>query len=315
VIDCGKNFQAAALEWFPKYGLRKIDALLITHAHADAMNGLDDLRGWTLHQRIQDHIDVYVSRATFKEVQRSFPYLVRKDFATGGGAVPEFNWHIIEDKVPFEIGETGVYITPFAVHHGRIFSDVPEVPEYVPSPAVTLPPTPVSTPPFSFGRGGTPRSASPEQEVEVIRPYLCFGFKIREEIVYISDVSHIPDDSWNIIRSPQSQSQLPVCVLDCLRLREHPSHFGLAESVSAARKIAAKRTYFTGFSHDLTHDEYVTIGEIIGGSKKQEKKLTVNENKGAGMIRSGEKIWVRPAHDGLRVYAQDGLIRDTTYDA
>jgi phosphoribosyl 1,2-cyclic phosphodiesterase len=35
VIDVGKNFQAAALEWFPKYGLRRIDALLITHAHAD----------------------------------------------------------------------------------------------------------------------------------------------------------------------------------------------------------------------------------------------------------------------------------------
>lgn len=35
VIDVGKNFQAAAIEWFPKYGLREIDAVLITHAHAD----------------------------------------------------------------------------------------------------------------------------------------------------------------------------------------------------------------------------------------------------------------------------------------
>ena len=33
----GKDFQAAALEWFPKYGLREIDAVLITHAHADGM--------------------------------------------------------------------------------------------------------------------------------------------------------------------------------------------------------------------------------------------------------------------------------------
>ena len=38
IIDVGKNFQAAAVEWFPKYGLRKIDALLITHAHADGTN-------------------------------------------------------------------------------------------------------------------------------------------------------------------------------------------------------------------------------------------------------------------------------------
>lgn len=38
VIDAGKTFQAAAVEWFPKYGLRTIDALLITHAHADGEN-------------------------------------------------------------------------------------------------------------------------------------------------------------------------------------------------------------------------------------------------------------------------------------
>jgi len=35
VCDVGKNFQAAAIEWFPKYGLRHIDAVVITHAHAD----------------------------------------------------------------------------------------------------------------------------------------------------------------------------------------------------------------------------------------------------------------------------------------
>jgi phosphoribosyl 1,2-cyclic phosphodiesterase len=34
----GKSFYAAALEWFPKYGLRHIDAVLITHAHADGRN-------------------------------------------------------------------------------------------------------------------------------------------------------------------------------------------------------------------------------------------------------------------------------------
>lgn len=68
------------------------------------MNGLDDLRGgfytsyaseatiyavlgWTLGGAIQSHIDVYVSQETFIEVQRSFPYLVAKEFASGGGDV------------------------------------------------------------------------------------------------------------------------------------------------------------------------------------------------------------------------------------
>ncbi|KAF8305020.1 hypothetical protein DL93DRAFT_2089881 [Clavulina sp. PMI_390] len=87
MIDAGKTFLAAAQELFPLHGMRKIAALVLTHAHADAMNGLDDLRGWTLHGRIQDHIDIYLARETFQEVKRSFPYLVAKEFATGGGDV------------------------------------------------------------------------------------------------------------------------------------------------------------------------------------------------------------------------------------
>jgi hypothetical protein len=51
------------------------------------MNGLDDLRAWTLLGAIQKHIDVYLSQTTFEEVQRNFPYLVAKEFASGGGAV------------------------------------------------------------------------------------------------------------------------------------------------------------------------------------------------------------------------------------
>jgi len=35
VIDVGKTFLAAAQELFPLYGLRKITAVLLTHAHAD----------------------------------------------------------------------------------------------------------------------------------------------------------------------------------------------------------------------------------------------------------------------------------------
>jgi hypothetical protein len=71
------------------------------------MNGLDDLRGtlgdssynqpcsrivdlgWTLRGEIQQFIDVYVSRATFTEVERSFPYMVAREFASGGGDVRE----------------------------------------------------------------------------------------------------------------------------------------------------------------------------------------------------------------------------------
>lgn len=44
LVDCGKTFYAQAKRWCPQYSIRTLDAVLLTHPHADAMLGLDDLR-------------------------------------------------------------------------------------------------------------------------------------------------------------------------------------------------------------------------------------------------------------------------------
>jgi hypothetical protein len=40
-----------------------------------------------LRGSIQQFIDVYVSQTTFAEVERAFPYMVAREFASGGGDV------------------------------------------------------------------------------------------------------------------------------------------------------------------------------------------------------------------------------------
>ncbi|KAH6916818.1 beta-lactamase-like protein [Coprinopsis sp. MPI-PUGE-AT-0042] len=306
VIDAGKNFQAAALEWFPKYGLRKIDALLITHAHADAMNGLDDLRGWTLRGIIQDHIDVYVSLDTFNEVKRCFPYLVAKEFASGGGDVPEFKFHIIHDQVPFEIGETGVTITPFSVHHGRLFSTVEK------AGGVSLAHQPTNSGVSTPNPIASSISIEPEA-IERIYPYIAFGFKIEEQVIYISDVSHIPEEAWPLLESG-GKSKAPVVVLDCLRLRPHTSHVGLEDSVKLAKRMGASRTYFTGFGHEVSHDEWVRLGEIMGGASFNRAGLTEEEQVGLELMGEERGLWFRPSFDGLRVcISSSGDVEDDVY--
>ncbi|KAJ3163204.1 hypothetical protein HDU86_002373 [Geranomyces michiganensis] len=126
LIDCGKTFYESALTWFVAHRLRRIDAVLITHGHADAMLGLDDLRQWTIggaNHSVQDHIDVYLSCAAMEVVARAFPYLVDKAKATGGGEVPSLRFHQFDSPAmggkmaPFWIEE--MEVVPLEVEHGK----------------------------------------------------------------------------------------------------------------------------------------------------------------------------------------------------
>ena len=66
---------------------------------------------------------------------------------------------------------------------------------------------------------------------------------------YLTDCSAIPEESWPLLHN------LDVVVLDALRIRPHPTHFSLSEAIEAARRIAARRTFFTHMCHDLGHED------------------------------------------------------------
>ena len=128
----------------------------------------------------------------------------------------------------------------------------------------------------------------------------------------MSDVSLIPDDAWPVI---QAGGQKPVLVIDCLQPRGHVSHMGLREAGEAIRRIGARRSYMTGFNHDVSQEEYVRIGE--GVEQGWEGRESSAVKKGLALLREGlegEVHWVRPAHDGLRVFLdRAGRVRDETY--
>ncbi|WFD31359.1 hypothetical protein MSPP1_002394 [Malassezia sp. CBS 17886] len=116
LIDCGKSFYESAIAHFPAHGLRRIDAVLLTHAHADAILGLDDLRSWTIGACVQTHVDVYLTAECMATVRSTFPYLVDRAFVTGGGDVGALRWHLIDAQTPFTAA--GVEVVPLPVEHG-----------------------------------------------------------------------------------------------------------------------------------------------------------------------------------------------------
>lgn len=74
VIDCGKTFRDTVGRVWPRLDppLRRIDALLLTHPHADAFMGMDCLR----EVSPSDPVHVYCHAPTFERVRWAFPYLV-----------------------------------------------------------------------------------------------------------------------------------------------------------------------------------------------------------------------------------------------
>ncbi|KAK8546890.1 hypothetical protein V6N13_093929 [Hibiscus sabdariffa] len=155
LIDAGKFFYHSALQWFPAYGciapvgmlispvilissrIRTIDAVIITHSHADAVGGLDDLRDWT--NNVQSSIPIYVSERDFEVMKKSHFYLVDTSVIVPGTAVSELQFKIIHEE-PFVVHD--LQITPLPVWHGHGYrslgfrfgnicyiSDVSEIPE------------------------------------------------------------------------------------------------------------------------------------------------------------------------------------------
>jgi hypothetical protein len=44
LVDAGKTMRDACMRVLPKYGVANVDGILLTHGHADAILGLDDVR-------------------------------------------------------------------------------------------------------------------------------------------------------------------------------------------------------------------------------------------------------------------------------
>lgn len=92
-------------------GIDRIDAVLFTHAHADHVNGIDDLRGFHfLHKEI---IPCFASRTTLDILQAGFGYIFKEYH--GSGYTPLL--HPSEISGPFEL--FGLTIIPIPLEHGR----------------------------------------------------------------------------------------------------------------------------------------------------------------------------------------------------
>ena len=107
LIDCGPDFRQQIMP----QPFRKIDGVLITHAHYDHMGGMDDLRPYCQF----GEINVYADPIAKEGLLQMLPYCFAEHRYPG---VPAIQLNEIHPHEPFQIGD--IDIMPFQVMHGKL---------------------------------------------------------------------------------------------------------------------------------------------------------------------------------------------------
>jgi phosphoribosyl 1,2-cyclic phosphate phosphodiesterase len=110
LIDTSSDFRQQAL----RYGLRRLDAVLVTHCHADHIFGLDDIRPLNFRYGA---LGLYANERAWIDIRRIFKYIFEPSHF--GGGLPQVIPHTVMSGAQFCL-EKDFLITPLEVIHGRL---------------------------------------------------------------------------------------------------------------------------------------------------------------------------------------------------
>lgn len=116
IIDTGPDFREQMLDT----GIATADAVVYTHAHADHIHGIDDLRSFVINSR--QRVPIWADSATSERLHESFGYCFQTP--QGSSYPPILDENRITAGEDFTVDGAGgpITFTPFEQPHGAIHS-------------------------------------------------------------------------------------------------------------------------------------------------------------------------------------------------
>lgn len=136
LIDVSSDFREQML----RQNVRRIDAVLVTHRHADHISGLPDIRSYS--RILDDGLPIWGTNESINGVKNTFSYIFDPNTFVGGG-IPQLIPHIFSNSFV----ANGIVFTPIPVEHGDCsgcvgfrFFDVAYIPDVkrVPQESLSL---------------------------------------------------------------------------------------------------------------------------------------------------------------------------------
>lgn len=123
LIDVGKTFREQVLRWFTLHKIPRVDSIILTHEHADAVLGLDDIRAVQPYSPTNDikPTPIYLTQFALESIALKFPYLIQKKLREGQEVrrVAQLDWKIIESHIEKPFIASGLQFVPLPVIHGE----------------------------------------------------------------------------------------------------------------------------------------------------------------------------------------------------
>ena len=237
IIDVGKTFREGALRWMPKYQIRSIDAIILTHEHMDAAGGLDDVRGFQKYVRTSSAKEGEEDRFHLNFTQVPMPLFLSQNCLQK--LQDEFPWLLPKEKKQEQTPTTGKK------------DDKPVVNRHVASFDVTIFDDSLQ-PIFPLKDGDLKVTPLPVMHGEDL---VSFGFAFTVgggtfNVVYLSDISRMLPETLDFILTKLPQPT-HLLVLDALLVEgTNPVHFSLAQAMELVEQIRPEQTYLVGMNCD-----------------------------------------------------------------